>query len=281
MKYRSIWQTARNLSLDVVSGALICGAMVAKMLTISMPWVWWIALPLSVWVVYTADHLLDAYKLGKEANTKRHLFHYKNFKIILWIWGIAGLSCITWIFYFSPYHLKLFGLGVGLLVALHLLLVNLVGNRVSLALQKELGVAIIYAVGVYGGPFVIHGEGVSKVEGLLFFQFFLLCLGNLLMFALFEIETDRKDGHSSFVRAIGKAGARRLILLILGIALALSMLTVMNEPSLGELQVVSSQILMIGLHILIMIRPKFFALNERYRILGDAVFLLPIWLLIV
>ena len=248
---------------------------------ITMPWVWWIALPLSVWVVYTADHLLDAYRLGENANTARHLFHHKNLRLILWVWSICALSCSTWIFYFSPYALKMFGLGMAFLVLLHLLFVKLVGNRVSLALQKELGVAMIYATGVYGAPLLIGVAGLSIIEWILFFQFFLLCLGNLLMFALFEIEIDKKDGHSSFVRAIGRTTANRLILLILGVALVLSIFIFLQSASFNELRVVISQILMLSVHIYIMIRPIYFSKNERYRILGDTIFLLPIWTLLI
>ena len=63
------------LSIDVAIGALFSGYFVKIILPFQIHWSYWCILPLSVWIVYTADHLVDALRLKKKSHTKRHLFH--------------------------------------------------------------------------------------------------------------------------------------------------------------------------------------------------------------
>ncbi|MEM9986906.1 MAG: hypothetical protein AAF804_17570, partial [Bacteroidota bacterium] len=214
-------QIARILSLDVVLGALASGGMVATWLQVAMPWVWWIALPLSVWVIYTADHLLDAYRLQDKASTPRHFFHHQFFWLITCVWAIGLVSCLTWIPYFAPKELWYFGFAMGGVVLIHLGLVFLIGNRTSWLFIKELGVGGIYCLGVWGGPLIFAWGAWPRASGLLFGQFFLLALINLLVFSWYEHHIDERDGHTSFVRAIGPQRAQWLIFSLILMVVAL------------------------------------------------------------
>ncbi len=273
-------QVARILSLDVVLGALASGGMAAKWLNVAMPWVWWIALPLSVWVIYTADHLLDAYRLQGKASTPRHLFHHQFFCPLTWIWGGGLISCLTWIPYFAPKEMWFFGFAMGGVVLIHLGLVYLIGDRTSLLFIKELGVGGIYSLGVWGAPLVSNwGNWPMATESLLL-QFFLLALINLLLFSWYEHHIDERDGHTSFVRAIGPQRASWLILslIVFVVGIGITQVQELSSPIFWLIQgCYALMLLVLGL---VAFGHSFFGKNERYRVWGDMVFLFPfvIWL---
>ncbi|MEZ4774686.1 MAG: hypothetical protein R3D00_15990 [Bacteroidia bacterium] len=262
------------LSLDVVVGAVASGGMAAKMLQVSMPLIWWVALPVSVWVIYTLDHLLDASRLKNQAHTERHLFHYRHFRVIGSVWAILFLSCLTWIPFYVPAQMLYLGLGMGVLVVFHLGLVQWVGGKTSWLLHKELGVAVIYAVGVWGGPLVMAGYPVSLMEIYLFIQFFLLALINLIIFSLFDIETDTRDNQTSFVRAIGEKKAKGLIGFLSLIVVGLGLWGGLGfSPKEWAVEAIYG--FMLGILLGLIFQRKWFSINERYRIWGDGVFYLP------
>ena len=141
MRARGIYTLIRILSLDVVAGALATGAMVTRIMKVSMPWSWWIVLPMSVWVMYTTDHLMDAYRLKEQAHTPRHLFHHQYFTLLAVIAAVSLLLCIGVMPWFLPVELVVMGVVVGLAAMAHLGLVSWLKDRVAWFLHKELGVA--------------------------------------------------------------------------------------------------------------------------------------------
>ncbi|MEO0469519.1 MAG: hypothetical protein AAF206_07865 [Bacteroidota bacterium] len=266
----------RLLSLDVVLGALFSGGMLVGLLGVSMPWVWWMVLPLSVWVMYTADHLLDARRLGDQAHTPRHLFHHQHRQSISIAWLIAFVLCSGIAPFFMPFPMILFGLGMGLLVLIHFGLIKLIGERTSRWLMKEVGVGGIYVLGIWGAPLILHPTQVFAAVWWMMGQFFLLAMINLLAFSMYESAIDELDGHTSFVRAIGPKTTQFIIgLMIFFIAgIGYFLLLVKNCTMLLPVQsVFALMTLILGL---ISFAPKWFTQNERYRIWGDMVFLLPI-----
>lgn len=48
-----------------------------------------VALGLTVWIIYTADHLRDAKLIVHKASSHRHRFHQQNFKVLLIILCVA------------------------------------------------------------------------------------------------------------------------------------------------------------------------------------------------
>ncbi|RMG26670.1 MAG: hypothetical protein D6730_08725 [Bacteroidetes bacterium] len=265
----------QHLSIDVAAGGLASGAMFVCVLHADVPPVWWLALPLSIWVIYTTDHLLDAYRLKDKAHTPRHLFHHQYFRSILLLWATALVCCLTVIPLYAPRELWYFGMGMGILVLMHLGINKWIGNRVSYFFHKELGVALIYSLGVWGGPAIYADKACSFPALLLWAQFFLLALINLLMFAMFEIQVDEQDGHTSFARAIGESGTENLIRLLAATTLLLSIYTFICQPALWKAAL--TFLLMLGLLMLIICRKSYFGRQERYRMLGDAIFIIPLW----
>lgn len=265
------------LSIDVVLGALFSGMMVARLVEITMPTYWYWVLPLSVWVIYTTDHLIDARRLKDKAHTPRHLFHYQYFKWIVAIWGLSIAICLLYVPFIISREVLYFGLGMGALVLGHLALVWLIGDRIAWFLHKELGVGAIYAAGVWGAPLVLYGDEIPLWVGFASMQFFLLALLNLLTFSFYERETDALDQHTSFVRALGESRTRLLIIVLAILIVGLGLWGgLFAEDHLFFFIVQLIFALMLGILLWVFFDEDRFRFAERYRLWGDAVFLLPI-----
>ncbi|MDX2286920.1 MAG: hypothetical protein NW241_22335 [Bacteroidia bacterium] len=269
------YRILQYLSIDVMLGALASGAMAARLMGQEMPRVWWIALPLSVWVVYTTDHLLDARRLQHRAHSARHLFHHQYHYAIAVAWAGALMICITWAPWQAPQELLLLGMGMGMLVLLHLGIVSWAKGRARWWLQKELGVGLIYSAGVWGGPLALADGPAGAAVWLAAAQFFGLAMINLLVFSIYEESLDAQDGQTSFVRAVGKAFARRLAGLIALLVAAGGWLALRQDaaPFMARVQAVYAAMLL--LLVWIAADEPRFAPQERYRLWGDLVFLFP------
>ncbi|MEM7371280.1 MAG: hypothetical protein AAF587_21875 [Bacteroidota bacterium] len=279
---RQLLKVFRILSIDVVLGALASGGLVVWWLEQPMPLVWWIALPLSVWVIYTADHLMDAYRLKDQAHTDRHLFHHRYFRLLFVAWLIGMSICVFLIPVFLTSQIWLFGMGMGILVIGHLSLVSIVGDRISWFFHKELGVGVIYACGIWGAPALFARVFSTPDLWIPFVQFLILALINLFVFSAYEAKTDELDGHTSFVRAIGVRNTTYLVtslamvVLLLGVCLSF-------QPMEAKRFLVLQMIYLCMLTVLVMIHffPQWFVGEEKYRAWGDAVFIFPgiVWII--
>ncbi|MFK7971615.1 MAG: hypothetical protein AB8F95_14715 [Bacteroidia bacterium] len=272
-------QIIQILSLDVAIGALISGMAVARVAACAMPMIWYVALPLAVWVVYTSDHLLDAWRLKDKASTARHQFHAQYFKPISIVWGIALVTCLTWVMWAANPALRWLGLGIGVLVLIHLGLVMIAGARRSWLIVKEGGVALIYTSGVWGGAWVMCFENFALPLYGLAGMFFLLALLNLLIFSIYEAETDLRDGHTSWVLGVGTKRARRIAGVIAGGAAGLGFTLLLNDSF--EIKMLALiQLAMLGVLVCLLLLPKTFGRHALYRLLGDGAFLLPLLYLV-
>lgn len=264
----------RILSLDVAIGSLGAGWMASKVLEQHMHWAWYVCLPLAVWLIYTLDHLMDARRVGAGAHTERHLFHYHYFWPLMGIWLVLAPVCLAVALAFLPVEGVYFGLAMSGLVAGHLLLVKLIGDTTAPWLMKELGVGLIYAVGIWGLPMVLKGDALEGRHFLYLLQFWLLAMANLLEFSIFEYRIDELDGHTSFVRAIGPEKAERTVwaFLTLSVLIGISLM-LLNAGQFWQIQAVfGTMALLLGW---IIADRKRFSIRERYRLWGDAAFLLP------
>ncbi|MEM6634159.1 MAG: hypothetical protein AAF694_31065 [Bacteroidota bacterium] len=272
-EFGKVYIPLQILSIDVVLGALLTGNMGAMLLQIDMPWAWWIVFPISIWIFYTGDHLLDAYRLGEKAHTLRHRFHYKYFTplfilvcLFLILVGICSFS--------APKSLWQLGFILGCLGCIHLGLSYLLKDRVSKWIQKELGVAIIYTVGVWGGPAVLYSPILPWAFYVIVCQFLFLALINLLLFSIYEMETDTLDGHTSFVRAIGRSNAKKWVGgLLLGLVILSIGLLSNGYPGIDWIYSQTIVLIIGGIFLFILLFPQWFGEKDRYRVWGDGAFL--------
>ena len=70
-----LYRILNTLSLDVSIGAVISAMFFAEVLQVKILPYGLATLALTVWIIYTIDHLRDARAIGTKASTARHLFH--------------------------------------------------------------------------------------------------------------------------------------------------------------------------------------------------------------
>ena len=267
------------LSLDVVLGAVVGTLFVADFLSVTIPPLQVVALAICVWLIYTADHLLDAYQLKRPAHTPRHRFHQRYFRIIGGAFVVVSLCGVALLF-FLPQPVVWHGTWLVALVGLYFLLSKAV--RLNRYLPKELMIALLYAAGIFLSPLVAYPAEITWVVAILFLQYVLLALANLLIFSWFEVDIDEKDQAVSFAKTAGRNTTRQLILLLLGM-LSVSCCLFLGLFSWGSRMFIAESVVlgMSLLLLLIMLRPSYFAQHERYRLLGDGIFLLPLLVLLI
>src|SRR6218665_3126042 len=85
-----IYRLVNILSLDVAGGAVVCALFFARLFGVTILPQGLLSLGLAVWIIYTTDHLLDAWRLKKEASTMRHRFHQRHFRVLFILLCVAS-----------------------------------------------------------------------------------------------------------------------------------------------------------------------------------------------
>lgn len=252
------------LSVDVALGAVCCAAWFADYVGAQPRSYALICLGLTVWLIYTADHLLDAIQVQGEASTPRHKFHQTYFKIVLSAWVVTG--CIVFILLFfiraQVLHAGIFLIGI---VAFYLLL-----NRWLIYL-KEIAAAVIYCGGVLLPALVLNTSVITMSDRLVIVVFFLTAFINVIMFAWFDYDSDVRDGYNSFAIKFGKNFTRVLLIGLFVLQLVFLVALCVFQNSTPAILFA----LMNGILFMLFLKPATFKRGEYYRLLGDAIFLIP------
>jgi 4-hydroxybenzoate polyprenyltransferase len=261
-----IYRIINILSLDIAAGAMICASFFARIIHVTILPQGLASLGLTVWIIYTADHLLDAKKLKQDASTERHRFHQRHFRLLFLLLLVAVFVDVAEI-YFIRSIVFLTGLALSFLVVIYFLVQQKIGF-----LKEFLG-AILYTGGILLIPLSVNNQ-ISVSVILLILQFGITAWINLLLFSLIDQHKDETDRHHSFTTTFGLRLTRTILLFLFG---AIVVLTVV-QLALFSFEVKATLILalMTLLLLLIFIKQDYFEKNDRYRLLGDAVFLLPL-----
>ena len=254
------------LSLDVAAGAMICATFFALTLGVEILPQGLASLGLTVWIIYTADHLLDARKLQQDASTERHRFHQRHFKILLIVLVVAVLVDVTQI-----YFIRSMVFMAGLVLAFLVLIYFLIQQRIGFV--KELLGTLLYTGGVLLIPLSVNHQ-FSLTTSLLILQFGITVWINLLLFSWIDKPRDEKDKHHSFATTFGFKITQRVLLFLFAIVAFLAVIqwAMFSFDTMATLTILFMDTLLL----LIFIKNDYFEKEDRYRLLGDAVFVLPI-----
>ncbi|MEX1241233.1 MAG: hypothetical protein WEB30_16045 [Cyclobacteriaceae bacterium] len=260
----NVYQYVNILSLDVAAGAVICSLFFARIFHVVVSPYGLAALALTVWVIYTIDHLRDAKTIKTVASTDRHRFHQKYFRLILAIlcFVIAVNFILIW---FVPQRVLIVGLALWVIV-----MVYLVFQR-YLKFLKEFFVALLYTAGILLPSFSAMTLNPHTVHWVLIGKFFITALMNLLLFSLFDCKEDQDQNQHSFVTWFGPASTRTGILL-LGLVNILSGIGLWSFDPGAALIFISMNMMLLA----ILFFQKHLMSDNRYRIFGDAVFFVPL-----
>lgn len=264
MRPFSFYQYINILSLDVVAGAVIGSLFFARIFGVPVSEYALAALALTVWIIYTLDHLRDAMFIRKVASTDRHRFHQKYFKSITLILIVVALADFLLI-WFVPQRVLLFGLGLWFIVAIYLVLQR------YLKFMKEFFVACLYTAGLLLPSIALMDSDWLTLHYILAGKYFITAWMNLLLFSLIDYNEDRQHEQHSFVTKFGPSSTRYGIV-VLGLINISSGIWLWSLDHGVALVFISMNILL--LTILVFQRPL--ASNNYYRIAGDAVFFIPL-----
>lgn len=271
---------AEMLSLDVCIGAIGSGAVAQTIWRSRMKNAWWWILPLSVWVIYTADHLFDAWKLRGNAVNARHRFHHDHFTLLTTLAGIAALAAFFGAVYYLRDLVVLGGLLVGAFALVHIVLAF--WGRVRIG--KEVSVAVIYTFGVWYAPVANRTTEINAFAVAAVVVFAVAALQNLFMNSIIEYDLDHAEGQTFATAVLPHHAMRNFIYglsTLAACAIPAVWLLMPASPALTlSLRVAASFILFLVLApgaILWLQRFAFFRAN--YRVFAEWVFAFGLLLL--
>ena len=147
---------------------------------------------LTVWLIYTADHMADAIKAGKRILSQRHYFHKLHFVKLVLTMPVLAMVILTLAFKFLPLPVLTSGFSLGLLCLGYLIYSYVFKNYF---IPREIMVACLYTAGVLFGSVSSY---VSVYQTIFLFAItFIFAWNNILLFAVVSKDEDIKSGFSS------------------------------------------------------------------------------------
>lgn len=275
---QNTYRYLQAFSVDVMLGALVMTWFAASISNIELPVAIYVTLGLSVWLVYTIDHLIDAKTITGEAVTLRHRLHQRYFQGIGVLWIITFIIALVYSLMILPIKTIYFGIFTAGVVIVHLVLVRLMGTKTSKFIQKETGVALAYTFGIMMGPVSVMSDVTYEILSM-GIQVFLLALINLYLFSFFDHEVDEQHNQTSVTRNLGSRITRQLILTLIAVLAIVQGVSLLWLPQTFHAAQGILALMLAGLSALLFV-PSYFGQSERFRVLGDMVFLFPSALLL-
>ncbi len=257
-----LYRVLQHLSIDIVFGAVILLHFFSKTYNVSVAWPAYILLGTSIWLIYTIDHLKDS-KAAESGKRERYIFHRKNESslkyVVIVVLVLAGVTL-----FFVPRSILIGGLVLVLFCFMYVLF----QSKLARFGLKEIYISIVYTLGILVAPISLsHSFDVFSFVLLLTISFL-----NLIIFSWFEYKEDQADSFSSIATLLGHERLFRLILTVLAIGFAIGFLSI-KESTLYSLYL----IIVLVVFTLLSFNPSWSGKRDRYRTIGDAVFLLPIF----
>ena len=265
---RNLYQYVNILSLDVAAGAVICALFFGRIFQVTVSPYALATLALTVWAIYTVDHLRDARAIRTVAATDRHRFHQKHFSTMLTLL-VFTVVIDFFLILLIPRNIAMPGCFLGFIVLIYLVLQR------YLKFLKEFFVALLYTAGVLLPSIAITTWEFPLIYWVLVGKFFITALMNLLLFSLFDYEEDRHQQQDSFVTWFGPASTRKGILLLGTLNILLGIFLWSFDPAVALIFIFMNVMLLS-----VLIFQRHLVSDNWYRILGDAVFFLPIFYLL-
>ncbi len=256
------------LSVDVVIGAMCSSVFFAHIFKAEVTICSIISLGLSVWIIYTADHLLDAKKTEASATTNRHRFHQRHFQLLL-VLMITAVGINTIVIFYIRNPALIIGIVLIVLVILYLLIHH------NLKFFKEIFVSIVYTAGVLVPAISKTEMGWREWPWMMIVQFLLVALLNLIIFSWFDYENDLQDKRVSFVTIVGKKASR--IFIIFQFALSTILLVVAFSFQVEMIVFFVMNVILL----FIFVFHSYLAHDDRYRLLGEAIFFVPVLAILI
>jgi len=259
------------LSIDIILGALASSCFAARLFDTDPGWVWWITLALTVWLLYTGDHLLDAWKHRKKIERDMHYFMMKNRKTLVWSMGLVAVGNMLLIFNLLDQELMKYALVLAGLVLLFYAMRHVFRKNRILMIPGEFFVLLIYMAGTWLGPLVSSELSLEPAHGMIALIFAGVLLMNMGVISLYDMKLDKRMGIASMANLLG---IKRTKNLLLGTAIAIYLVSLL-QFLVFELDRHSQYALILAgmatILLLVLYYPSRFRKKDHFRLVADAV----------
>jgi len=270
-----IYKILQYLSLDVVVGSIGSSILAVKVLDVRLPLIYWLILPICVWIIYTSDHLLDALKLKELAGKGRHNFHFIHRKTISVFLGFAVIISLILVFQQFDRLMIIFGFILGIGIAFYLL-ANYYISRIFKYFPREFLIAAGYIAGTWGIPILWKLPVINTSQEFIIYSYFLVILSIPLVYSIYEYKSDILNSFISFATTFGIKTTEVTIAMVLILSLLFSLVSFLLERQCYSF--------LMAFMILILLVVKIFrnrlSRNENYRTIADSLNFLPFILLL-
>ena len=263
----SILRYLHWINFDTALGAAITSLFIADCLGTEIPVVAVVTLFIAVLSIYNFDHLMDARRVHTVAKSKRHRFYQQHLRLlsIYQLILIFGLIIIIW---YLPTDILRAGLILALVTGIYFILLFFIFPNKFLL--KEIMIAAVYSLALFLAPVYTNNADTSWL--VLWLQILILAIANTLIFAWYDYEIDVSEGHTSLAGNLGKKSIYRMIMAVLGLSVFLVVYQLLITG------IVFAQIIILIMTLVLLfslLAHKYLSRKELYRVVGDAVFLIP------
>ena len=270
-----IYRIVRILSLDILAGVFCSYHFARLILDCDCPPLTPVILCLTVWLIYTLDHLLDARSLKENSIKPVYRWHWDHRSILWPVLLAVGLVTIGLSLVYLPTGILIFGGITGCLVVLYTIAHQEKPGTDRKYLFKEFWISILYTAGIWGVPLISKGSipDISVLPAIVIFL--MLVLVNVLLYSLHDYYKDRKESQHTMATRFGKETTSHLLRLLIlsALILILAAFLIPDAQGLGKVYIILLSMTFVLGGILIF--PRFFGRHERFGILADSVFMLP------
>jgi len=268
------------LSLDVVLGATSVGFYAVIILGVNPQPIWWVILATAVWSVYTFDHLVDGFKKKGESTIYRHKFHYKHRKVLIPLVLVSGATSLVLSILILDRQIVFYGLGLSVFVLFYFMLVFFQEKLQIRYIQKEIFITFVYITGILLAPVTWYSNSLPIEYYLIFFILAALAWTESVLISFYDYNQDEKDHLKSFTIVYGRKKTKRILITLMTIVilLLLILLLVFNENLIRSAMII--ELVMAILLLTLVSFYDFFSKSNCYRWIGEAIFLLPVTIIL-
>lgn len=266
---RIIFQLYKSLSLDIALGAVGMMWFVAQLLESNFSANYYLLMFLSVWIIYTSDHLLDALHIKNEAISHRHRLHQRHARLLLLVIFVAlGFAIVSLPVGFVDFFRSQAVFFI-VLVLTYFIGINLFYQYFKFI--KEIFASLLYAGGIVLVPFHFMQQSDTALALVIFIAIFLLALSNLLLFSLLDYENDLSNQQKNLSHLIGKTPTKKLIFRLntISILFSASITYEFQHPQLAFFGLLAAILSIVTLRALQSKSP------DHIKLIADGIFLLP------
>ena len=270
---KKIYQYFHLLQFDIAFGAVGISIWFARLENIQYDYLIPTLLGLTVWLIYTFDHLLDAYRYRHQIKGGRYEYFLKHWKVLIIICSLIAIPSFFVALQLSK-QLWQVGITLSMVVSVYLFLAHFA--RSKFYLLKELFVDIIYTGGVLIANIAEKG---FRHNSLAIFWVFAVVFCVLLIYSILEREDDARMKMPSITKQLGLKQITNIHDLFLSAAF-MSWLLLSYAYSFDWLWLLPSSIMMI-MFLQFRIKAPYFYRMGTHRNYGELIFVIPCIVLII